>query len=951
MKNYFTDAIHEVIGSTPVLDQFDTAYPASFYGSSQDDFVTGTLLVLNETETNRLGREVYSEQNRGRLFSKAYASSQPALDSTFGSVEVSKNPSYAERLVPWSEKTSHAHRIVQCVDERERFYDSCLPSIKNCFAADDANVWYTYDNPQYWLSPYGNIQSSSDTGYILFNAKPVASSPLSNNVWTWSFPYEERYKPEERVVNTENVLSDINTDVTTNWYPSSFSKVKNQKLPRKIKNLFPLLPGRKQIDTNDTSFRVDPSLPTNGDGSYRLLIPADIKLNDKNTPTNQYLTGSMTDEDMIRFLFGFGDLNNITYTSFTLNDEEDEEKVLSSSYFTGFEITNFGTNPDGGGSFLSSSFNGAPIPPTTSPYSFTQFNYSDSYVTVNWLSPHGKTAGQSGYVEYPWVLVARSGSVSASLDENLETPQRYNFVSGSNYFSYAPSSTPRARGQLLTGSSAIYWLSSSNAATAGQVNSNETHWVLGSYLSSSIYQTPRGGPQIVTTYRMSGSTAFTKTASYQKLEVTSSLPWKLSYARAVSANTTNYFRSSFTGMPGLPSSLGNVDVEIEKLYGTDVPFEGTNVIEAKPQVLTEFTSSLYPPGEYQVKFSYVKTGQDAGTGSIDRAFIDNVYVLTLGAGQLTSSFDPNYRIGYGHYPQFRQIVRDTRTSPYFPGTGLKTTAELSTDVIKKLDVFNPKATKPKYSQFSVNIVDSKTLRSALTAPKTTAVFNIDSNKISTISQLSSVKNNPEILARLAAIDELARLLTSSSYGGYEIAFSPVIRGWKYGIYNGFPAHSRAIFRRNRFGHFRDMLEQRPFTTYCNTDRTFIKNVAKSGKRSTDRLKQGISIQEGPVSVKFVSQTAEVDENSIGKIITIEIDPQLTTSQNLTKNASSSMPYFDGESKSRQNDYNPDGTRIREMIMLTSAITPPTPSIETNSAVLAAPAANSALRNLTITSRR
>jgi len=947
MKNYFTDAIHEVIGNSTVLDQFDTSYPASFYGSSQDDFITGTLLILDQAASTRQGKEIYTEQNRGRLFSKAYASSQPALDSTFGSVAVSKNPSYAERLVPWSEKTSHSHRIIQCIDESERFYDSCLPNIKLCLNADESDVWYTYDNPQYWLSPYGNVQTSTDVGFVLFNAKPIASSPLSNNVWTWSFPYEDRYKPEKRLINTENIFSDLNTNLTTNWYPSSFSKIKTQKTPRKIKNIFPILPGRKQLDTNDTSFRVDPSLPANGDGSYRFLIPADVKLNDKSTPTAEYLTGSMTDEDMIRFLFGFGDLNNIAYTSFTLNDEDDEEKLLSSSYFTGFEIINFG-------SFLSSSFVGAPIPPTDSPYSFSQFNYTDSYVTVKWLSPKGKTVGQPGYAEYPWVLVARGGSIEASLDENLESPQRYNFVSASNYFSYAPSSTPRARGQLLTGSSAIYWLSSSNASTAGQTNSNESHWVLGSFLSSSVTigPPPTGGPSVTTTttYKMSGSTPFTKTVSYQKVEVTSSLPWKLSYSRAVSANTTNYFRSSFTGMPGLPSSLGNVDVEIEKLYGTDVPFEGTNVLETTPQVLTEFTSSLYPPGDYQIKFSYVKTGQDAATGSIDRAFIDNVYVNTLGAGQLTATFDPNYRIGYGHYPQFRQIVRDTRTSPYFPGTGLKTTAELSNDIIKKLDVFNPRATKPKYLEFSVNVIDSSVLKSALKAPKTTAIFNIDANKISSISQLASVKNSPEILAKLSAIDNLAQFLTSTSYGGYEVAFAPMIRGWKYGLYNGFPAHSRIIFRRNRFGQFRDMLEQRLFTTFCNTDRSYTRNVARGGARSTVRSKTGIAVQDGPVSVKFVKQTVEVDANNIGKIITTEVDPTTTTSQNLTKNAASSVPYFDGESRTRPDDFSPDGSKIKEMIMLTSAISRPTEISEITSAARL-PAANSALRNLTITSRK
>lgn len=40
-----------------------------------------------------------------------------------------------------------------------------------------------------------------------------------------------------------------------------------------------------------------------------------------------------------------------------------------------------------------------------------------------------------------------------------------------------------------------------------------------------------------------------------------------------------------------------------------------------------------------------------------------------------------------------------------------------------------------------------------------------------------------------------------------------INGWKYGIYDALPRNSFGFWRRSRFGHFRDMLEQRVFTKY------------------------------------------------------------------------------------------------------------------------------------------
>lgn len=739
MKNYFSDVVHDVIGNDPVIDQFDVSYPANFYKTSQDNYITGTLLKVDNVQTVKSGKLSFSVGERGSLFSKLQASSQPPLDSTYGSAEVSKNSSYAERLVPWIEKVSNSYRITQCVDEKERFYDSCLPSIKSCFASDNANFWVTSDDPLYWLSPYGNVQTAS-VGYMLFNASPITSGAISNNSWTWSFPFDVKYSNAERLQKSSDVLSNLTTKTVTNWYPQPFTSVKDQKTTRTLDSFLPLLPGKKQINTSDGSFRVDPSLPANGDGSYRILIPSDIDLSTKIPLRNEYLTGTMSDDEMIKFLFGFGDLNNIAYTSYSLNESEDESN-LSSSYFTGFELVNWseGTGPFGGPlhSLYSASFNGAPILATGSSYFNSQFDQSSGNAIVKWVAPaflEGTTgypldvelrtstgalysqttnaAGYNRYNEYPWMLLARENFTSASFldDEDLKV---YNYVSQSVNYSYADGNTSYARGSILTSSTGIYWASSSSPSR---------HWVLGSYLSASIISPSVNIGDITLTnivYRMPDPVLGGKTISSQRADITASLPWKLSYSRAISGHISDYFYSSFTGMPGFPASVGGIDLVIEKLQGVDVPFEGTNQIQVTPQVLTDFTSSLYPPGEYQIKFSYVKTGVSGSSNRIDRAFIDNINILTFPVTQLTGNLDPPHRIGYSHYPDFRQVIRDTRTATDFPGSGFTSLSSL----------------------YKIN------------RSKSSSVF----------------------------LQESSKYQQSNNYGAYEFGISPVIRGWKYGI--------------------------------------------------------------------------------------------------------------------------------------------------------------------------
>lgn len=86
----------------------------------------------------------------------------------------------------------------------------------------------------------------------------------------------------------------------------------------------------------------------------------------------------------------------------------------------------------------------------------------------------------------------------------------------------------------------------------------------------------------------------------------------------------------------------------------------------------------------------------------------------------------------------------------------------------------------------------------------------------------------------------------------------LIRGWKYGIKSAFPFVSSAVFRRDHYGQFRDMLEQRPDTKFFDG-----------------------SALASPVFVKFTTT-----------------DGELSFSSNVSIEATSSLPYFDNESRNR-----------------------------------------------------
>jgi len=150
--------------------------------------------------------------------------------------------------------------------------------------------------------------------------------------------------------------------------------------------------------------------------------------------------------------------------------------------------------------------------------------------------------------------------------------------------------------------------------------------------------------------------------------------------------------------------------------------------------------------------------------------------------------------------------------------------------------------------------------------------------------------------------------------------SPIIRGWKYGIYDGNPHYTSCIFRRDKFGQYRDMLEQRlnaPFildeenspTNYFGSFETpatppaLANNTKLSNtitKNNNEVLKSFKGTFDSPLKVGFVKQTIYPSNNQLesDKLVYEVVQPVNTWSSNLSTYATSSLPYFDDVSRNR-----------------------------------------------------
>lgn len=882
-EQFFTDVVKDVIGNDPVVDQFDTYYEASFYGTMQDDYITGSMLAITDVKNKKFAVSDGSLGTRGRAFSIYYAESQPPLESTYGSAGVVLNPFLSKRVVPWKERSSStSYRLRQLFDGSERYYDSCIPDVAYCLGVDGSRIWTNNDTTdartQTALAPYASVVTGSTVGYMLFNAvgqnrsaEGYDGDPTTNNDWTWSFPYESKYRPTDRLIKFDpnlNLTSDLSarlplydkkerefignatigalptnltaTPETTGKVTGYFYRDSNSAIAdstpleltttklRNIEFFSPLLPGYNLsgISQSRNALRTKTTINgTLGDGTIRpawyksemtdlkyghsLLVPNDI--NFSKLADNSFLSS-----------YSNADSSRVMPVTQSMNID-DQIKFLFG--FGDVNTVTYGKRSyDSSKATLSYSLDLESYAEGTHPHEFAA--YDQDGLTINWgWDPVAMGLSDARYLNR-WYVAEKSNA----------SPQTFTVNGVTKYYNYVSGSTSPVRG--------IGWEPASGSAKILVSNTSAASY--GGTMADGDYC-----PLIV--------------------DITSSYPWSFSFEKAVAAYTTYATLTGyFAAFPGQPSDWLNVmwsnaDVIPGQpasgwatfLYATGsvssgatpvntfvtmslhdhtrdywkIPYDGNGNEFRKP--LGQY---LLEPGEYRLVLNFFL---DQVTTNPNCAAIDNFKIFTY--KEEAFPVTNGSRMGGNNYPKFKTYRFDKRLNP---------------------------------------------------------VVSSSNEYITYMSTLS-----------FGGLTDSDYIVSGSADVSKSIIFgvSPEIRGWKYGLVSGFPTHSKAVFRRDKYGQFRDMLEQRPYTKFINTLSSPLDNDAitigsfnvQTASRAGAYAEGFTDIGPSVVAVNFVKQRYRKNDKGVGYIYNEKVDPLQTYSQNLSGEVTSSLPYFDGVARHRQ----------------------------------------------------
>jgi hypothetical protein len=280
-----SDAVHEVIGTEPVLDQFEVEYKEQFSGSFSDNVMLGALVTKLITDSSI----TLITGVRDRKLSKLNA--RQAVPLTTSSADLLINPSKAYRAQPWYERVDGV-RPSQFVDDSERYFDSMMPNIATCFAADGAGIFVTSSSVGAAFASSHKV-NINNAGWIWFDYQDTINTefgldPLVDSNWTKAFPFEPRYLAAAR-------LLDISKGFLASYFYNPGGSPQAVPIPPILVNGFFFGP----IGGLDVRFFIT---TTNN-------WVADADLSGKNG-SGFYVTSSAARDDMARALYGFGDANN-----------------------------------------------------------------------------------------------------------------------------------------------------------------------------------------------------------------------------------------------------------------------------------------------------------------------------------------------------------------------------------------------------------------------------------------------------------------------------------------------------------------------------------------------------------------------------------------------------------------------------------------------------------------
>lgn len=321
-----SDAIHEiVIGNEPILDQFESDYRDSYSSGSYDDFIDGNMItkvnkpngqiafVTGSVIGSATAASILSRGSRGRIFGKNDARNAPVP----GTSDFDFTDSQAFRSQPYYEKAG-TPRVHQLTDNTERFWDSLMPALNQCFLADGAGIFLLRRDP----NDFSNTNYIGDPrrvdqrlGFLWFDYQAPSWFPtwgsLLDGVWTWSFPFEPRYStiPRQQFIE-RSFLANYSVDFAAGF--GTAAPVQSID-PVPLQGFF-FGPVGTEIPSVPPKQSTNAAGPFSNNAAFDFNWVCDSRLN-STTPQGFILTGSAGASDAIKALFGFGDMNNRVYTT------------------------------------------------------------------------------------------------------------------------------------------------------------------------------------------------------------------------------------------------------------------------------------------------------------------------------------------------------------------------------------------------------------------------------------------------------------------------------------------------------------------------------------------------------------------------------------------------------------------------------------------------------------
>lgn len=315
-QSLVSDAIHEALGNEAISDQYEIENEATYYGSYTDDFVTGSMTTTYSFNIPQasLTHSFSYRQSRGKAFSKSHARNQQQVyDVVYSTVnpyyptvsvnyETATNQRKSSALQPWFEKVG-TQKVIRLETYNERLYDTVMPTIEDCLAKDGTPPYVVTDIVDMFDSQY-RLDKDKTYGMIMFDMPNSydgnnVSAELSNNTWNWAYPFEPRYANVRKLlrgnfnsgVTTESAVSNvISAGTLQSISPKKIDHLLIGRIDYNKKNVITSSAFDMMCDVNLTNFRWN-----NSDKEWKLA------------------TGSMSNDDMMRVFYGFGDQNNVSY--------------------------------------------------------------------------------------------------------------------------------------------------------------------------------------------------------------------------------------------------------------------------------------------------------------------------------------------------------------------------------------------------------------------------------------------------------------------------------------------------------------------------------------------------------------------------------------------------------------------------------------------------------------